>query len=366
MKNTTLQLKCPLGQTLGLALLLFSLIFGGFELVVRTEFVRLRLNTPTIGSRHGQFENQLARLERVVTLEGPVDCIFLGSSLVWLGVEPEVFAQVYQHETGQDIHCFNFGISAMPASAAGPVAQILVEEYHPKLLIYGLSARDFAFSREAEDAAVLLETPWIQYRTGHFTIQGWLYEHFYTLRYLSHFHRLLRFDFSPLDDEFGSTPAERHGFLPKDKPITDKSLVSADEYSHKWLYNYKIWPDNLIGLEQVVQQNSPAVQVIILEMPVPPTHFDYFKNGRSDFEQYVPDVEYVLASSQIPFWRTVDLQIIPAEGWWDPSHMNTEGAKIFSKWLGKRVGEAVNRGTISIEGSTSGRALKNAVESKQP
>jgi hypothetical protein len=339
-------LKWPFGQTLGLALLLFSLLLGGFELFIRTEFVRSRLNAPTMGSRHGQFENQLARLDRVIAQEGSVDCIFLGSSLVWLGVEPQTFAQAYQRETGQDIRCFTFGVSAMPASAAGPVAKILSEDYHPKLLVYGLSARDFAFPSEAEDAAVILETPWVQYRTGHFTVRGWLYEYFYSLHYLSHFHRLLRLDFSPLENDFGTTPAEWHGFLPKDKPITDKSLVSANEYAHKWLYNYKIWPDNLLGLEQVVQQSSPAMQVIILEMPVPPTHFAYFKNGRSDFEQYVTEVENVLAAGSVPFWRTVDLQLIPPEDWWDPSHMNAQGAKIFSEWLGHRIGQAVEQSEI--------------------
>jgi hypothetical protein len=85
-------------------------------------------------------------------------------------------------------------------------------------------------------------------------------------------------------------------------------------------------------------------------MPVPPAHFAYFKNGRSDFEQYVTEVENIVASSQVPFWRTTDLQLIPAEDWWDPSHLNVRGAKIFSEWLGHHVGEAVNQGTISIKG----------------
>lgn len=347
MKSNTLQLKFPFGQTFGLALLLFSLLFGGFELFVRTEFVESRLNTPTIGSRHGQFENKLARLDRVVKRDGPVDCIFLGSSLVWLGVEPETFSQAYKLETGQDIRCFNFGVSAMPANAAGSVAQILVENYRPKLLIYGTSARDFAIPSEAEDAAVILETPWVQYRTGHFTVQGWLYDNFHTLRYLSHFRRLLMLNFNPLENEFGTSKPEQYGFLPKDTPITDKSLVSAREYLHEWLYNYKIWPDNLLGLEQIVNQNSPKTKVIILEMPVPPTHFDYFKNGRQDFDRYTTQVENLLASSKVPFWKTTDEQLIPADGWWDPSHLNADGAKIFSEWLGHRVGQAVRQGEIS-------------------
>jgi hypothetical protein len=39
--------------------------------------------------------------------------------------------------------------------------------------------------------------------------------------------------------------------------------------------------------------------------------------------------------------------------------MNAEGANIFSEWLGQRVGEAVNQGTILIERPVSERTLKN-------
>jgi hypothetical protein len=319
---------------------------GGFELFIRTDFVRSHLTAPTLGSRHGQFEYQLARLERVVERDGPVNCIFLGSSMVWLGIEPETFSQAYKHKTGLDIRCFTFGVSALPTNAAGPVAEILIQDYQPELLIYGLSARDLAFPNQAEDAAVILGTPWVQYRSGHFTGQGWLYEHLYVFRYLPHFRKLLALDFGPLEDEFGTTSSEWYGFLPREEPITDKSLVSANDYAYEWLYNYKIWPETLLGLEQIVKQNGEDVQVIVLEMPVPPTHFDYYKNGRSDFDQYIAEIEPIIAAEGIPFWKTTDLQLIPKEGWWDPSHLNVEGAKVFSDWLGRRVGQAVIQGEI--------------------
>ena len=56
------------------------------ELVARSTYFRASVQAPSYGVNHGQFELQLARLVAVVAQKGPVDCLFLGSSLVWLNV----------------------------------------------------------------------------------------------------------------------------------------------------------------------------------------------------------------------------------------------------------------------------------------
>ena len=344
--HMTLQLRRPFGRTLILTLLWFCILLAGSEWFARTKVAKSLLLRPSIGSRHGQFENQLARLEWVVQQDGSVDCIFLGSSLVWLGVKPDVFTQTYNQETGEKIRCFNFGVSAMPANAAAAVAKILVEDYHPKLLIYGLSARDLAIPNDAEDSAVILETPWVQYRMGQFSIQGWLYDHSYFYRNLKSLNNLVRLNFNSPEEEFGLTLSERYGFLPKQEPITDKSLTTANEYAHQWLYNYNVQQENILGLKQISRQRDQNLQVVVIDMPVPPVHFDYFKNGRQDFDQYIDQVSNVLASERVVFWQMTDHNMISESGWWDPSHLNEQGAQLFSEWLGHRVGTAVNQGEI--------------------
>jgi hypothetical protein len=67
----------------------------------------------------------------------------LGSSLVGSGLDPETFSTRYEAVTGEPMECFNFGLGSLMASAAGPIAQILVDPYHPKLLIYGTNPRDY-------------------------------------------------------------------------------------------------------------------------------------------------------------------------------------------------------------------------------
>ncbi len=124
------------------------------------------LTGPRIGSRHRQFEIQVARLEKLVREGEPIDCIFLGNSMVWLGVDPLVVNQSFKDKTGQEIHCFNFGVSALPASSAGQIAPMLVKKFYPKVLIYGTIARDYAFPSDAEDAYVVSDTTWLRYPNG--------------------------------------------------------------------------------------------------------------------------------------------------------------------------------------------------------
>ena len=352
LQDNTLRLKRPFGQSLGLSFLLFLLLICITELFVRTEFARSHLAAPHIGSQHRQFEIQLARLDTIVAQEGAVDCIFLGNSLVWLDINPPVFSEAYKSKTGENIHCFNFGVSAMPAVSAGALAKILVEDYHPKLLIYGLHAGDLVIPRDHEDASVILNTPWVKYRTEQFTMKGWLYAHLYTYRYSQHFQRLLKFDFQVLENDLGTRDYQLYGFDPKMNVHLDVNELPdlkdpSNQRGVEKYYNYQIKKENLEGLMQLVNQNDKSVQVIVLGMPVHRTFYYFFENGEQDYLRYIDQVEESLKSVEVPFWQTTNLHLTPDEGWWDYSHMNLAGANIFSEWLGHRVGQAVIQGELN-------------------
>jgi hypothetical protein len=162
----------PNWQILRLTLILLVGYFVLGELFFRLDFVQTGLTGPRIGSQHRQFEIQLARLDKLVREGEPIDCIFLGNSMIWLGVDPLVTNQVFESRTGQSIHCFNFGVSALPASSAGQIATMLVEKYHPSLLIYGTFARDYAVPADAEDAYVVSDTPWLKYWNEGFNLEA--------------------------------------------------------------------------------------------------------------------------------------------------------------------------------------------------
>ena len=356
LRSSTLRLRSPFGQTFCIALVLFSFLLIASEALVRTDQFQSRVINPEMGSRHRQFVIQLNRLNNIVAEEGSIDCIVLGNSMVWLGFDPQAFQKAFQSRAGQGLRCFNFGVDGMPAVSAGALARILAQDYQPRLLIYGTDARDYAVSKEARDAAVLLDMPWVKYRLGKFSVEGWLYEHSYLYRYRKTLRKLLQFDYRTTlrSRNFESNIATRYGFDPDPKVATYIKIPPAQyeqtghvKYYFDLLSDYRIFPEDFYGLEQILSLNSSVLQVIVIEMPVPDTYLGFFGNEKKDYQLFIEQVGGFSKSKQVPFWQTTPLKLIPDDGWVDYSHLNTNGARIFSEWLGKKVGEAVAQGIIS-------------------
>ncbi len=342
MCNKTLDLKGASGKTIILTFIFLLLLLGAVEVSLRFYFVQPQVNrlVPSLGSRHQQMELQLARLESKVNKEGRVDCIILGSSLVWLGVDPDIFEKAYKLETGQDINCFNLGIETMSAGAAGVIAKFIVDRYQPRLLIYGTSARDYAVGAESEETEVILNTPWLQHYLGNYSIWGWLYTHSFTIRYMRQIRSLLHLNLDELVT-IGSDSGSLNGFLAKTRPAREIHFQHAADDAARWLQPYEIQRENLLGLEQVVNLQSDGLQVVVVEMPVSENYYSFFTNGRQDYERFIRQTEDLLGSKGFKLLRTSTDPPVPDDGWWEYSHMNAIGAKAFSKWLGKRIGKRV-------------------------
>lgn len=327
------------------------------EIFFRIDAVQARLTGPRIGSRHRQFEIQIARLEKLVNEGESIDCIFLGNSMVWLGINPLVVNQSFLEKTGQEIHCFDFGVSALPASSAGQIAPMLVQKFHPKVLIYGTFARDYAVPLDAEDAYAVSDTPWLKYQNGKFNLQGWLYAHSSLMQYKGHMRDYLFMNF--LEDVFvprDVPPYQAYGLDPKYDIRTDvrasPDFESKDNRDPvKWLRHYKIQRENLDGLQKIVQQSDNGVQVIVIEMPFYETALKFFSNGKQDYDAYVQQVDSITAASLTPFWRVDEQPALVPEDWWDYFHLNLQGADLFSEWLGSQLADEYLLGNLTLSSS---------------
>jgi hypothetical protein len=340
----TFGIRRPDWPLLGLTLLIFAgfLLLG--ELLFRTEIVAEKLTGPRFGGRHKQFEVQLARLEKRSQAGEQIDCIFLGNSMIWLDVDPLIVNQAYKQQTGQEIHCFNFGVSALPASSAALVAHMLVGKYQPRVLIYGTSARDYAVPVEAEDAHVISDTPWLNYQNGALNMIGWLYDHSNLFRYLGHLHDIVLL-------RFPEVIANNNGYLPHDYGFDPKREIRVDVIESpdfdetgntdliKWFYHYEVREENLEGLRQIIGLREYGTEVIIIEMPFHESGYGFFLNGAQDYEKFVQQVDQITTLTGTPLWRIADQPAIPSQGWWDYTHLNIEGAEIFSQWLGEKLSE---------------------------
>jgi hypothetical protein len=285
----TLRLSAPFGQTLALAGAILLLLIATSEAALRLPAVQERLSAPSLGNRHRLLEIQLHHLRAFARQEGHVHCIVLGNSMVWLDFDPSAFARAYREATGQDMRCYNFGIDGLPASAAGALAEIVVREFRPAVLIYGTDARDYAVPRDAPDAVAILDMPWLRYRHGDFSPEGWLYDHSYLYGYRLHLRHLLRFNYtSALPRPSEVQMAARHGFAAYE---TVGSFVASppdpgDQSGQLPAYfsllrDYQLRPDNLAGLAGVLQQVR-WTRLVVTAMPVPITYYAFFGNGRHD------------------------------------------------------------------------------------
>ncbi len=355
LKSATLQIRTALGKTVWLTVLLFILLTAIAEWVARSESFQVPLTPPRMGSRHYELGHKLALLNVLARKTGHVDCIMLGSSMVDTGFDPAAFETGYKEMTGRDLHCFNFGIDASSAASTAALTKIVVEDYHPRLLIIGTDPRDYAVPREDPGPAVVLNTPWVAYRQGDFSLEGWLLDNSYLFRYRQHLGRLARFQFedtlwsnTKLNYEIlpnGFTPRSKVGTYIDDPPNPEDDSFEVTYYTRIYS-SYQMLHENLEGLESIMDYNESGIPVILVEMPVSDGLYYFFGNRESDYNRFLTRVGELATLHQVPFWQTEPLDFIPDNGWVDYSHLNKTGAEIFSTWLGQQVGRAEHQGSI--------------------
>lgn len=356
MKALTLNIRRPDFKTAVWAIIIFLFMFGSLEGLLRTEFFQSYFErfVPSYGSRHRQLEIQLARLETFAQENGQIDCLMLGSSLVWLGFNPDQFEGVIFEETGQRINCLNFGVETLPAGAAGDLAQILVNKYQPKLLIYGTSARDYAPDLQSEDMKVIEDAGWVQYQLGSRSPWVWFQNYSYIYRYAKQLQLAIRFDTEGLREaqqELGNSEADTSGFLPKTRQAQEVHFLAAEKDAARLFHPYTIYEENLKGLEQILDLQA-SVRVLVVEMPVSDQYYGHFENDRDDYDRFVEAIVSLTAEKNVQLLRTSNLQLIPDEGWWDRSHMNLIGANIFSQWLAVQVIELTTDDSFGVSFET--------------
>jgi hypothetical protein len=316
------------------------------ELALRVKPIQRFLSVPYLGSTHRQLETQFARIENYQKSVGKIDCIFIGSSMVWLGIDPPVFSNSFYRSTGEEWECFNFGVSTMPANAAGVITEILVKKYQPRVILFGTSARDYAIPAVAEDSSVIVNTAYVQFQTGHPSFQGWLYTSSFFYRNIRNLNRLLKFDRTVFTD-IGTSEYDRTGFLPKMGKVGEENIQAGIQDAQKWLENYQVLEENVTGLKKIAEFSNHNIQVIFFETPVLDQYYDYFSNGEEDFENFAEVVSKVSEDYEIPFIRTKQQTFIPVEGWWNENHLNLTGADALSWWLGEQVGLLANNNKLS-------------------
>lgn len=334
--ESSLHLRWPAGQTLGWALLLLAGFLTIVEVLARTDLAEARLPVPSVGSASRQFEIQLARLESRVEQQGPVDCIFLGSSMVLRGFIPAVFEASFRATTGRTVRCQNFGVRGMNARTAGRVAQLLVPKYHPKLVLYGTHFHDLADTLGYKIEPAVADIPWLNYRLGAGNFDGWLIDHSMAYRRYLWLNRFIR---AHEDEEtkWASTQIDGFNPRPEGERVIRVNLPMTFEISKR----------QVAGLRQMLSLKDQGIDVVVVEMPLRPAMFDSVKNAEADHDTFVTRLSQLVGEHHGEVIFTQQLHLIPGDGWYDDTHMDLTGAEVFSRWLGEQVGRAAVRRRVS-------------------
>jgi hypothetical protein len=335
--NATLRLTRPFGFTLLLTLAVLILLIALLEGLARLPWVETHVPA-AVGSAHQDINMKFSELDALLYHTGRIDCIFVGSSMVLRGIDPVVFVQAYRQQTGEDIVCYNFGVRASRASSIGPLSEILIERYHPWLLVYGVSLRDLTGEEfQNEQQAAILNSPWLEYQFGSFNMKGWLIDHSKSLRHFLAFHDWLisKFDTSVgcLDDRpcLGYSPnTTRSG----------EALI-RDPTPRNYVFTQVQWT----GLEYFLSLRTQT-QLLFVEMPPSYRQLTSIKGGEEAFRGFVYQLRDFIVGYDVPVLTTSDRDLIPDSGWSDMYHLHQIGAEIFSAWLGDQVGIAVNAGEL--------------------
>jgi hypothetical protein len=352
----TLQLSRPFGYTLGLTLLFLMTYFLFGEVLFRSQAIQNTLASPSIGSEHREFEEQMNQLRTYASGDGLIDCIFVGDSTVLTDFYPLVFERAYHEQVGEDIDCINFGVGASNVVSLATLLRIIIHDFKPRLIIFGIHALDFTVPPEADEVAIILEMPWIRYKLGEFSPVGWFYEHSQVVRYSEILGQILSFKgnreslLRSEEDELlkGFYPMEGQGLFDMANPPDLESNHPYDEHYFAELGNFKLLPVNLDALDQIADLQSATTTVMAVEMPVSDTYFYYFENDEEEYNVFKEEIRSRLSAKSVPFFETKRHIYLADELWFNRNHLNLDGAQIFSEWLGEQVGEAVKMGSLVL------------------
>ena len=330
------------------------------ELFARTPWLEKVSPYRSVGNFDYQFEIKWFRLQDYVKQHGGVDIIFLGSSLVNTGVDPDIVAQTYYQQTGVHPRIFNFGVEGMTIAPNSVIARLLVERYHPALLIYVTEMRDYIAGNGLDYETPFLNDPWLQYQTGNYNLFGWLADHSSALQHYLPIRNWVRSDYSQTMafyikryQDTSASGYEPDTMIGVNIGIPPNPKNPAEVQNFKDYGNYQIAASRLNDLKSILDfSKNQGTTVLVVEMPVYPTFYVYVGGEKvhKQFQQTISSFVTTNGGSFLP--SETCLSTIPLNGRSNRWHLNYIGAPYFSKCLGDQLAIFVNQQQINL--STKG------------
>jgi hypothetical protein len=321
-----------------MGIFIFLLLVGLSEFLLRTPFGEL-LFPPYVTSIQPILDVKLHRLDVLARREGQLDCIIVGSSVVWNAIDPEIVRQIYEEQTGSPLTCYNFGIPVFDHADTSVAAEAIVARYHPGLLIYGISPNEL-IPRTRNYAEPSLATPSDFEATLR---RGWIRNNSYLYR-LSHAN-----NFSQTAD-VRSSP---YGFTVR-PGVGDVDRIPSQELDARTFDPAA----GYTGFDQHARQDlsrimalqqQEDVTVIVVEIPVAPSYQYYLPNEQEGYQEFLDTLRRYTESEGVVFLSSASFMDDPPDDIWsDHIHLNETGHVAFSMWFASELATLDNQNILSI------------------
>jgi len=326
-------------------LLVFLVLLIGLECIARLPAVRSRIPLRSFGFSDYLFEIKWQKLKSYTDENGAPDVIILGNSMVNTGIDPLVINSRLNELSGKSLTIFNFGVEGLNLASVPQVAKIILENYHPKVLIIGTDIRDYSLRMDQEPTLEFLKTDWLRYKAGSFTLNGWLIDHSVLLQdfllarnwYQPDFHD----QFMTVYKRFKDVNAAGYEL---DRHLPDTAYQAPDPAnpSDKTLFdqfrNYTYDAGRLAILVQLVELGRQYdTSVIFLEMPLQKTMYQFFDQPDQTRVEFLGLIQPIIQKAGGNLIETPIYTDIPDADWGNRTHLNLNGAPIFSKYLAEQL-----------------------------
>ena len=330
----------------GPSLLILLLCLAGAEALLATDavFERLPLPKPYYSFDIARRVHDLRSLRR----GGPVDVLFLGTSIVRADIDPKVFDKRLK-KRGVVMTSFNAGLSAVfPPAASLYLKYLWLDAARPRFVLHGLRESELTLaSPKPMHLGGMIDRRWAE-GTRASLLEAAIIQRLLLLQYRGTLREVIeRFrDGEALNQvEPGERTTDGRGHRRERVPLRKNRARN-----HKHLWKYKSAPvanryrNSLPALEAMHEMCVEAgVTYVIVNMPEHAERFSA-KHGQALWEDYQRTLRAWAKAHDVPFLDVTDgeLRMFEDDKYFsDFHHMSQRGAERFSTLLADRFVKAV-------------------------
>jgi hypothetical protein len=242
-------------------------------------------------------------------------------------------------------HMFNFGVEGLTISPNSVLIRLLVERYHPALIVYVTEMRDYIAGNGLDYEVPFLADPWIRYQRGDFNPFGWLVDHSAALQHYLPYRDWMQADFpstmfnyAKRYQETTASGYEADSLIGAGIDVPPDPANPQDAAYFKAYGKYQVASTRLANLQDVLAYSrEQGTAVWVVEMPVHPTFYAYV-GGEAVHQQFQQTVSATVQDNGgwfLPAAACFD--VIPLQGRSNRWHLNFQGAPLFSSCLGRQL-----------------------------